>query len=162
MFRPSNLATGWGIPNQKKKYGSWCLKPGDVLFSTLITHGMYPLTVIGVLHLSRENQSYPKVVPRTDFGRQKWSYLAKTGPSRTKFGKQNWSGGPLLVAKKGPILPKLVSKFGKQNWFGGPLLATESSPPNQFGLIQMVLHARRLSRYMQAIYMKHKQKEHSF
>ena len=112
------------------------IQPGDVLFSTLITHGMYPLTVIGVLHLSRENQSYPKVVPQTDFGHQKWSYLAKTGPSRTKFGKQNWSGGPLL--------------------------ATESSPPNQFGLIQMVLHARRLSRYMQAIYMKHKQKEHSF
>ena len=108
---------------KRKNTGDWCLKPGDVLFATLITHGMYPLTVIGVSHLSRENQSYPKVVPRTDFGRQKWSYLAKTGPSRTKFGKQNWSGGPLLVAKKGPILPKLVSKFGKQNWSGGPLLA---------------------------------------
>ena len=51
-----------------------------------------------------QNESYPKVVPRTDFGCQKWSprttfgckkwsHLTKTGPSRTKFGNQTWSPG---------------------------------------------------------------------
>ena len=94
---------------------------------TLITHGMYPLTVIGVLHLSRENQSYPKAVP-----------------------------GPILVVKNGPILPKLAlagpnlaNKIGPgeqfwlpkrvpscQNW--SPNLANKIGPGDHFWQLKVV------------------------
>ena len=39
--------------------------------------------------------------PRTTFGSQKWSYLAKSGPK----------GGPVLATKSGPGLD-----FGCQKW----------------------------------------------
>ena len=68
-------------------------------------------TKIEIVH---GNWSYPKVVPRADFGCQKWSprttfgcqkwsHLAKTGPSRTKFGNQYRSREPLLAAKSAPL-----------------------------------------------------------
>ena len=67
----------------------------------------YHWQILHCLSEACENWSYPKVVPWTNFGCQKWSPqttfgcqrwppLAKTGPSRTKFGNQNRSGGPLL------------------------------------------------------------------
>ena len=74
--------------------------------------------------VSRENWSYPKVVPRTDFGCQKWS-------PRTTFGCQKWSH----LAKTGPSR----TKFGNQNRSGRPSLAAESGPPDQFGLLRVVL-----------------------
>ena len=117
----------WGFPNQQKTKTRRLvpIKPGDVLFSTLITHDMHPLTVIGVSHLSCENQSYQKVVLRTDFGYQKWSpwttsgcqkwsRLAKTGSCRIKFRKPNWSRGPLLAAESGP----LDHRYRTQNTIG--------------------------------------------
>ena len=49
---------------------------------------------------------------------------------------------PLFVAKNGPPLAKsgpIRTKFGNQNQSRGPLLAAESGPPDQFGLLQMLL-----------------------
>ena len=116
-----------------------------------------------VVDLSHENRSYPKVVPQTDFGCQKWSswttfgcqnwsswttfgcqnwsHLAKTGPSKTKYSNQNQFGG---------------TTFGSWKWSPGPVWVATNGSASLFWLL------RRLSRYMQTIYMNHKQKGHSY
>ena len=44
------------------------------------------------------------MVPRTDFGRN----FAKTGPPRPNLAAKISLGGPVLAAKSGPPLPKMV------------------------------------------------------
>ena len=95
------------------KVGSWNL-------SSLLLGFSWSRKLTAIV-LSCKNRSYPKVVPRTDFGCQKWS-------PRTTFGCQKWSH----LAKTGP-------SNTNQNQSGGPLLAAESSPLEQFGLLRMVL-----------------------
>ena len=72
----------------------------------------------------------PKVVPPDQFGLLRMVLLPYSDT------------GPLLVAKSGPILPKLVvagpnlaTKIGPGDHFWQPKVV----PPDQFGLLRMVL-----------------------
>ena len=95
------------------KVGSWNL--------SLLLFGFSWSRKLTAIVLSCKNWSYPKVVPRMDFGCQKWS-------PRTTFGCQKWSH----LAKTGPSRTN-------QNQSGGTLLVAESGLLEQFGLLWMVL-----------------------